>query len=230
MSTPHVAVVGEGKGPANPPPQRNRWELILVSALILGAGVLFWWGTVPPTLPTGDVIARVYADAVRYHGMYVRWTAVDWLFTFLSAGTAVGAAFKNMRSVTAEKSDLSNFDIALAVLAIGTVLGTTFEGKIHAASLAERYRAGDLLLQDAQMVYENSQKQPADTAALVGEWLKAQRILEQAQSPSANEVGKGQGTGTVTGDKPPAAGTAGQKAAPASGQTKDTGQQGTQAH
>jgi hypothetical protein len=54
------------------------------------------------------------------------------------------------------------------------------DAKIHPAQLAERYRQGDLLLQDGIMDYRHSQKTAADEQALLDVWHQAQRILEGA--------------------------------------------------
>jgi hypothetical protein len=61
-----------------------------------------------------------------------------------------------------------------------TIVATTLDAKIHPAQLAERYRQGDLLLQDGIMDYRHSQKTAADEQALLDVWHQAQRILEGA--------------------------------------------------
>lgn len=59
-----------------------------------------------------------------------------------------------------------------------TIVATTLDAKIHPAQLAERYRQGDLLLQDSIMDYRHSPKLPADDEALLVSWHQAQKILE----------------------------------------------------
>jgi hypothetical protein len=104
--------------------------------------------------PNGDLVKMIYYDASWFHKLYVRWTITDWSLTFLAAGTAVSAAIKNTySSKKGIENSLSSIDIILIVLAVLTVLATTFDGKLHAAQLAEKYRWGDLHLQTAKFAY-----------------------------------------------------------------------------
>jgi hypothetical protein len=79
-----------------------------------------------------------------------------------------------------------------------TVLATTFDGKLHAAQLAEKYRAGDLHLQKAKIDYAAGNKDADAKAKLLVAWHEAQDILESssltpvksaAATPPANNTG-----------------------------------------
>src|SRR5665213_2063292 len=61
--------------------------------------------------------------------------------------------------------------MALAAL---TIIATTLDAKMHAGVQADRYRRGDLILQEALIDYKVSK----DQEPLVASWHKAQRILE----------------------------------------------------
>ena len=125
-----------------------------------------------------DVVKLIYADAYWFHELYMRWTGIDWALTFLATGTAVGAVIKNSYSVKSAAAALSKLDAFLIALAVLTVLATTFDGKLHAAQLAERYRSGDLILQEAKIDYAGSKKQDADRDQLRKRWHEAQDKLE----------------------------------------------------
>jgi hypothetical protein len=126
-----------------------------------------------------DIVTLVYTDAYWFHELYMRWTVVDWFLTFLATGTALSAVLKNSVSVrSGAAADLSKWDLALIVLALCAVLGSTFDSKLHAGTLADRYRAGDLVLQEAQMDYAGSAKGPTDKEALRKRWHDAQSVLE----------------------------------------------------
>jgi hypothetical protein len=68
----------------------------------------------------------------------------------------------------------------LIVLAVLTVLGTTFDGKLHAGQLAEKYKAGDLHLQTAKFIYAASNKDADAKAKLLASWSETQEILESS--------------------------------------------------
>jgi hypothetical protein len=125
-----------------------------------------------------DVVKLIFTDAYWFHELYVRWTVVDWILTFLATGTALSAVIKNAYSVKTGASDLSRLDKLLIVLAVLTVLATTFDGKLHAGQLAEKYRAGDLILQEAKIDYAGSTKDAAAVTALKNKWHEAQNKLE----------------------------------------------------
>ena len=141
-------------------------------------------GTEPRTV---DVVKLVYTDANVFHQLYMRWTVVDWVLTFLATGTAIGAVIKNSNSVKSEiANNLSWVDKLLIILAVLTVLATTFDGKLHAGQLADRYRAGDLILQAATAEYAGSQKQDEDKALLLKRWKEALGKLGSS-SPAVQE-------------------------------------------
>jgi hypothetical protein len=125
-----------------------------------------------------DVVKLIFTDAYWFHELYVRWTVVDWILTFLATGTALSAVIKNAYSVKTGAADLSRLDKLLIVLAVLTVLATTFDGKLHAGQLAEKYRAGDLILQEAKIDYAGSTKDAAAVTALKNKWHEAQNKLE----------------------------------------------------
>jgi hypothetical protein len=131
--------------------------------------------------PNANIVDMVYYDAVWFHKLYVRWTITDWSLTFLAAGTAVSAAIKNTySSKTNAVTALSWIDLFLIVLAVMTVLATTFDGKLHAAQLAEKYRYGDLHLQTAKFIYAASNKDAEAKAKLLASWREAQDFLESS--------------------------------------------------
>jgi len=72
--------------------------------------------------------------------------------------------------------------MACAALA---VIATTLDAKMHSAQNAERYRQGDLLLQDAIMDYRLSTEPEEDKEKnLLEVWHQAQRIPEGAPAVS----------------------------------------------
>lgn len=170
-------------------PQLNRiaWFLILFIMAVIGFTV-YHKLRIPDPVATriipGNSVNAIYDDAAAYHLLWMRWTFTDWLLTFFAAGTAVSAAIKNAYSVRQEKQDKAGwFDITLMVLAVLAVLATTFDAKLHAAQLAEQYRAGDLILQNAEMTYAQSDKSDEAKAQLLKQWLTAQSILQQKYAP-----------------------------------------------
>jgi hypothetical protein len=132
----------------------------------------------------------IFYDAKWYEVLWMRWTAVDWVLTLLAAGTAVTAAVKNAFSAHSQAQDKAaggdgapsanspKIDRVVMWFAALTIVATTLDAKIHPAQLAERYRQGDLLLQDSIMDYRHSPKLPADDEALLVSWHQAQKILE----------------------------------------------------
>ncbi len=139
-----------------------------------------------------DVVKLIYSDAYWFHELYIRWTGIDWALTFLATGTAVGAVIKNSYSAKSAATELSKLDQLLIVLAVFTVLATTFDGKLHAGQLAEKYRSGDLILQEAKIDYAASGKSDADRNQLRKRWHDAQDILESTsltgQTPAPSNV------------------------------------------
>jgi hypothetical protein len=128
--------------------------------------------------PQQEAVKLIYSDAYWFHQLYMRWTVVDWVLTFLATGTAISAVIKNSYSVkSAATAYLSPFDKILIILAVLTVLETTFDGKLHAGQLADKYRYGDLILQGAKIDYAASQKTNADKEALRQKWHDAQDYL-----------------------------------------------------
>ena len=140
-------------------------------------------------------------EQIQYAWLFTNWTATDWILTILAAGTAIGAAVKNAFSahnqvqaqavrVAAAADAISKgeqplstaiqplpsngIDKWIMALAALTIIATTLNAKMHAGVQADRYRRGDLILQEALMDYKVSK----DQAALVASWHKAQRILE----------------------------------------------------
>jgi hypothetical protein len=140
--------------------------------------------------PTGNIVDMVYFDAGWFHKLYVRWTITDWSLTFLATGTAVSAAIKNTySSKTNAQTELSWIDILLIVFAVMTVLATTFDGKLHAAQLAEKYRYGDLHLQTAKFIYAASNKDADAKAKLLASWREAQAFLESSSLTPPKALG-----------------------------------------
>jgi hypothetical protein len=135
--------------------------------------------------PNSNVVDVIYLDATWFHKLYVRWSITDWTLTFLAAGTAVSAAIKNTySSKTAPTTSLSWLDILLIVFAVMTVLASTFDAKLHAGQLADKYRAGDLHLQKAKVDYEASKKDADAIEKLRLAWHEAQDILEAPSLPA----------------------------------------------
>jgi hypothetical protein len=167
-----------------------------------------------------NVVEIVVTDSYWFHELYIRCTAVDWFLTFLATGTALSATIKNSVSVkSAAEADLSKWDLLLIVLALFAVLGTTFDGKIHAGLLADKYRAGDLILQEAKVDYAASDKGATAQEELKRRWHEAQTILETSvvvkpanQSPplpppGGNTSGISPDTKNQTKDQKPASNT-----------------------
>lgn len=69
-----------------------------------------------------------------------------------------------------------------------TVLATTFDAKLHAGQLAEKYRAGDLHLQKAKIDYAASKRDEAATEKLRLAWHEAQDILESSSLPTVKSA------------------------------------------
>lgn len=133
--------------------------------------------------PNSNAVDMIFLDATWFHKLYIRWSIIDWSLTFLAAGTAVSAAIKNTYSSKTDATpSLSWLDILLIVLAVLTVLATTFDGKLHASQLAEKYRAGDLRLQEAKIDYAASNKDQDAKNKLLAAWHEAQDILESSFS------------------------------------------------
>jgi hypothetical protein len=157
--------------------------LSIIAALIAAYLIYHFLLTKPDTRddPNSNLVDMIYLDASWFHKLYVRWSITDWSLTFLAAGTAVSAAIKNTyASKTDANVSLSSIDILLIVLAVMTVLATTFDGKLHAGQLAEKYRAGDLHLQTAKFIYAASNKDAEAKAKLLASWREAQEILESS--------------------------------------------------
>lgn len=158
-----------------------------------------------------DVVSLIFGDAYWFHVLWIRWTAVDWVLTFLATGTALSAVIKNSVSVkSGAAAALSGWDILLVVLALFAVLGTTFDGKIHAGQLADKYRAGDLILQEARIDYAGSKKDAAATDALIKRWHEAQAMLESTSITGA--IPRPSGSQTLTPQISPASGPSGAQA------------------
>ena len=161
-----------------------------VSALILLSLVLLplvACAPKPTTEQLPELVKRIVNDSGWYETLWMRWTVTDWVLTLLAAGTAITAAVKNAFSShnqavaqaagnTAQSS--SKIDKWVMVFAALTIIATTLDAKMHAGQLAERYRMGDLLLQDAIMDYRGSDRGPDAEQTLLAAWHQAQRILE----------------------------------------------------
>ncbi len=166
-----------------------RWGL---AVLLIGG--LVWLGFYmtnpkPVTESVSDAAKNIFFDAKWYEVLWMRWTAVDWILSLLAAGTAIAAAVQNAFSNHAQAQALAGGQAAPATARVDrlvmwfaalTIVATTLDAKIHPAQLAERYRQGDLLLQDGIMDYRHSPKKAADEQALLDVWHQAQRILEGA--------------------------------------------------
>jgi len=185
--------------PVPPQPANHRTALTLAIAIPVAIIAIFlcyhFFLTKPAIDPddaaTQDVVKLIYADAPWFHTLWVRWTAIDWLLTFLATGTAVGAVIKNNYSVQAAPNTLSFLDKFLIVMAVLTVLATTFDGKLHASQLAAQYRRGNLILQKAEIDYAASDKSQAAKDALRLSWHQAEDGLSASdpsnQPPSATK-------------------------------------------
>ena len=178
--------------------ERYRRDVLLVVlgvfASLVCIALLYHFFLTKPDIredPNGNIVDMVYFDAGWFHKLYVRWTITDWSLTFLAAGTAVSAAIKNTySSKTNAQTELSWIDILLIVLAVMTVLATTFDGKLHAAQLADKYRYGDLHLQTAKFIYAASAKDADAKARLLAAWREAQDYLESSSlTPPKAPVG-----------------------------------------
>jgi hypothetical protein len=166
--------------PDPPPPNKYPWlapALFVILLILLGVGTWHLWRTPKINFPSQDrFVVLIYTDAYWFHENYMRWSAVDWALTAFSAGTAVGAAIKNAYSVKQDKNTASTLDIALMILAVLAVLATTFDAKLHAGQLADQYRQGDLILQDAKMQFAKHINDDGAQDKLLAEWQKAQAI------------------------------------------------------
>ena len=175
-----------------PPPPQGFWDkyrhdiLVIIIAVILSAililGIYHLFLTLPdPNIGNAaqkDVAQLIFIDAYWFHELYMRWTVVDWLLTFLATGTAISAVIRN--SVSAKSgaaTELSKWDILLIILALFAVLASAFDAKLHAGILAEKYRQGDLILQGAKIDYSASDKGQVAKDALRQKWHEAQNIL-----------------------------------------------------
>jgi hypothetical protein len=163
-------------------------DIILVAlsimAALIAAYLIYHFLLTKPDIrddPNSNLVDMIYLDASWFHKLYVRLSITDWSLTFLAAGTAVSAAIKNTYASKADaNASLSSIDILLIVLAVLTVLGTTFDGKLHAGQLAEKYKAGDLHLQTAKFIYAASNKDADAKAKLLASWSETQEILESS--------------------------------------------------
>jgi hypothetical protein len=178
----------------------KKWALGILGAVASWAIVLFvWFYATQPAPVTEDLppgAKSIVLDAEWYQVLWMRWTVTDWFFGLLAAGTAVTAAVKNAFSshnstiggTTGSAS--TQFDRAVMLFAALSVVATTLDAKMHPAQLAERYRQGDLLLQDAIMDYRLSTKSDDDLDTLRVTWHQAQKILEGAPAVSAQPNAK----------------------------------------
>jgi hypothetical protein len=171
----------------------KRFVLWSVAGLAFAGIIAVGFFTTNPKLGTENASSEanyIFYDAKWYEVLWMRWTAVDWVLTLLAAGTAVTAAVKNAFSAHSQAQDKAaggdgapsanspKIDRVVMWFAALTIVATTLDAKIHPAQLAERYRQGDLLLQDSIMDYRHSPKLPADDEALLVSWHQAQKILE----------------------------------------------------
>lgn len=151
--------------------------------------------------PVNTIPWDIANEQIQYAWLFTNWTAADWILTVLAAGTAIGAAVRNAFSahnqVQAQAIKVAAAVDALAkgeqpqsgavqplasngidkwimALAALTIIATTLDAKMHAGVQADRYRRGDLILQEALIDYKVSK----DQAPLVASWHKAQSILE----------------------------------------------------
>lgn len=190
---------------------RYRGELILAGVTLLAAALIFFlvyhfWLRLPEAVdaPQGDAVSLIYTDAYWFHQLWMRWTGVDWVLTALATGTAISAVIKNAFSTKqAATAEPSFFDKVLVVLAVLTVLATTFDGKLHAGQLADKYRSGDIILQRAKIDYSASKKTETDKAELLNKWHQAQDYLaspiqaaqRQSETPATSAVPQGASAG-----------------------------------
>lgn len=158
----------------------------------------------PVTEDVSDAAKHIFFDAKWYEVLWMRWTAVDWILSLLAAGTAIAAAVQNAFSNHAQAQaplpaqgvrPSARVDRLVMWFAALTIVATTLDAKIHPAQLAERYRQGDLLLQDGIMDYRHSQKTATDEQALLDVWHQAQRILEGA--PGGGKLSSAAKTGSA---------------------------------
>ena len=140
-----------------------------------------------------DQVKSIINDAQWYEVLWMRWTVTDWVLTLLAAGTAITAAVKNAFSThnqaqaqaaaaavggPAPVQTSGKVDKWVMVFAALTIIATTLDSKMHASQQAERYRMGDLLLQDGIMDYRLSKRTDVDQDNLLAVWHQAQKILE----------------------------------------------------
>jgi hypothetical protein len=93
----------------------------------------------------------IFIVALWFHELWTGWLLADWGLTFFAAGSAVTAVIKNAHSSrSGVQTNLPKMDRAMAILAIGAVLASTFEARLHASELGDLYRYRDLKLQDAK--------------------------------------------------------------------------------
>ena len=176
-----------------------------VAALILFAAVcLSLIGCMPTSTSivkdaVPDNVKYIFVDAKQYEVLWMRRTVTDWALGLFAAGTAIAAAVKNAFSAHNQAQSQSqgnanigrsqtstNIDRVVMVCAALAVIATTLDAKMHAAQTAERYRQGDLLLQDAIMDYRLSTESAQDKEReLLEVWHQAQRILEGAPAVSS---------------------------------------------
>ncbi len=165
-------------------------------------------------------------EQAQYAWLFTNWTATDWILTILAAGTAIGAAVKNAFSahnqvqaqavrvaaaadavakgeqppVAVQPPASNGVDKWVMALAALTIIATTLDAKMHAGVQADRYRRGDLILQEALVDYKVSK----DQVPLVAAWHKAQRILEGLDASAEPENKPDQdGSGQKDPAKPP---------------------------
>ena len=209
----------------------RKWNIAGVVLLVIAViGIIFWRAQPTPVttdkaFTPGTIPYDIANEQLQYAWLFINWTATDWVLTLLAAGTAIGAAVKN--AFSAHNQAQANADAAKAaaaggdteggaklavpadngidkwvmVLAALTIIATTLESKMHPDVQADRYRRGDLKLQDALIDY----KVTKDQVPLVAEWHKAQRILEglpetpEAAPPASPKVGAEGTTGATSG-------------------------------
>jgi hypothetical protein len=167
-----------------------KWTLSIIGSIaVLAITIAVWFHLTAPkpiTENLSESARGIFYDAQWYQVLWMRWTVTDWIFGLLAAGTAVTAAVKNAFSSHNTQngnqgtSVSTQFDRTVMLFAALSVIATTLDAKMHPAQLAERYRQGDLMLQEATMDYRHSQRTPADEKDLLVAWHQAQRILEGA--------------------------------------------------
>ncbi len=171
----------------------------------------------------GTVPYDIANEQLVYSWLWTNWTATDWVLTILAAGTAIGAAVKNAFSAHNQAQEQSAKFVAAAdaaakgerpaatvvpppasngvdkwvmVLAALTIIATTLDAKMHPGVQADRYRRGDLILQEALMDYKVSK----DEGPLVASWHKAQRVLEGLDATAEQKPEKPERSAGVTKD------------------------------